>query len=65
MRHDGDSSAEEENNLKDFLRREARKERKDEKDAKEIGKEREHEMKKIEELKFNGGAIPEDLRQKY
>lgn len=38
MRHDGDSSAEEENKLKDYLRREARAERKVEKDAKYVEK---------------------------
>ena len=34
MRHDGNSSAEEENKLKDYLRREAREERAIEKQAK-------------------------------
>ena len=65
MRHDGDSSAEEENNLKDYLRREARRERKEEKEAKEMSKERERDLKRIEEMQFNKEKIPEDLRQKY
>ena len=58
MRHDGDSSAEEENKLKDYLRREARAERKVEKDAKYVEKQRSVDMRTIEELNFNKEPIP-------
>ena len=65
MRHDGNSSAEEENKFKDYVRRQAREEHNLEKQAKQKVKEREADMKKIEELKFNKQTIPEELKEKY
>ena len=61
MRHDGNSSAEEENKFKDYIRRQAREEHDQAKVAKEQVKQREIDMKRIEELKFNKETIPEDL----
>ena len=65
MRHDGDSSADEENKLKDYLRREARQERRVEKDAKNVEQQRVQDMKTIEELNFNKEAIPQNLKERY
>ena len=65
MRHDGNSSAEEENHLKDYLRRNAREERKLEQKAKAELNQREKDMKQIEEMKFNHEPIPKELQQKY
>ena len=65
MRHDGNSSAEEENKFKDYVRRQAREEHQQAKQAKQKVKEREVDMKRIEELKFNKEPIPEDLKNKY
>ena len=65
MRRDGDSSAEEENNFKDYLRKEAKEEKRLEKEASARVKQKELDLKKIEELKFAGEIIPETLRKKY
>ena len=65
MRHDANSSAEEENRLKDYLRRNAREERAQEKTSKINATERKEDMRQIEELKFNGAAIPRELAVKY
>ena len=58
IRKDGNSSADEENTLKDFLRRNAREERDLEKRAKDAERQREEDMKVIERLRFEGLPIP-------
>ena len=65
MRHDARSSAEEENTLKDFLRRNAREERDLEKKAKEKEKQREMDMKVIERLQNEKLPIPQKYKDLY
>ena len=65
IRKDANSSAEEENTLKDFLRRNAREERDNEKKAKERENQREIDMKVIERLRHENLPIPDKFKQMY
>ncbi len=65
IRHDGGSSAEEENRLKDFLRRNAREERDLRKLAIHEEQQRENDLKLIERLRFEKLPIPQVLKDKY
>ena len=65
IRHDGGSSADEENRLKDFLRRNAREERQMRKQAEEEENQREKDLATIEKLRFERIPIPQVLRDKY
>ena len=58
IRKDGGSSADEENTLKDFVRRNAKEERDLEKKAKGAEKQRVVDMKLIEKLRFEKLPIP-------
>jgi hypothetical protein len=58
IRHDGGSSAEEENRLKDFLRRNAREERAMRKNAVTEEAQRAVDLKEIERLRFERQPIP-------
>lgn len=65
VRHDGGSSAEEENRLKDFLRRNAREERDLRKLAEHEETQRDKDIKLIERLRFERLPIPKVLKDKY
>ena len=65
IRKDGNSSAEEENTLKDFIRRNAKEERDLEKVAKEKERQREIDMKVIERLRHENLPIPQKMKDLY
>ena len=65
IRKDAHSSAEEENTLKDFLRRNAREERDLHKKAEGKEKQREEDMKIIERLRFENLPIPQKYKDLY
>lgn len=65
MRQDGGSSADEENRLKDFLRRNAKEERAMRKNALNEEEVRSKDLKMIEKLRFERLPIPQVLRDKY
>lgn len=65
MRTDICSSADEENELKDMFRRNAREEYYAEREEKRVRKERAEDLKIIEKCKFNREPIPQELKEKY
>ena len=65
IRKDANSSADEENTLKDFLRRNAREERDLEKQAKEKARQREEDMKVIDNLRHENLPIPQRFKDLY
>ena len=62
IRKDNCSSAEEENSLKDMLRRNAREERDAFKYVKDLETERKKDLKFIEKCKIEKNPIPDDLK---
>ena len=65
IRKDQNSSADEENTLKDFLRRNAREERDMEKLAKDKNRQREEDMQVIERLRHENVPIPQRFKDLY
>ena len=65
IRKDGGSSADEENTLKDFVRRNAKEERDFEKKAKDAEGQRVIDMKLIEKLRFEKLPIPQKFIHLY
>ena len=65
IRHDGHSSAEEENTLKDFIRRNAREERDLNLKARVKENQRSIDMKVIERLRFEKLPIPQKYKDLY
>lgn len=65
IRQDGGSSADEENRLKDFLRRNAKEERAIRKHALNEEEQRTKDLKIIEKLRFERLPIPKVLKDKY
>eukprot|EP00347_Sterkiella_histriomuscorum_P004477 403360315 len=65
IRQDGNSSADDENTLKTFFRRNAAEEVENERYMKKFEETRRKDMKKIEKLRHERQPLPEDLKEKY